>query len=72
LRKIVFLVALLGLFPLLTMAQTPKAEVFGGYQFTHFGSSGVSENFNGWNASATGNINFVGCDISFPHRKLFS
>jgi len=31
----------------------PKAEIFGGYQFLH--SEG--ENFNGWNASLTGNVN---------------
>jgi hypothetical protein len=40
----------------------PKAEVFGGYQFTHVEiplGQGVSlsENFNGWNASATANVN---------------
>lgn len=31
-----------------------KAEVFGGYQYTHFDGGG---NFNGWNASLTGNFN---------------
>jgi hypothetical protein len=57
-RKVVLLIALLGLLTLLTSAQeTPKAEVFGGYQFMHFGSKGASDNFNGWNASVTGNIN---------------
>ena len=57
-RKVVLLTALLGLFSLLAVAQeTPKAEVFGGYQFTHIGSSGASENLNGWNASVTGNFN---------------
>lgn len=57
-RRIVFLIALLALFPLVTLAEdTPRAEIFGGYQFTHFGSSGASENFNGWNASVTGNLN---------------
>jgi hypothetical protein len=37
----------------------PKAEVFGGYQYTRINpGSGISgENFNGWNAAATGNIN---------------
>ena len=38
-------------------AQAPRAEVFGGYQFTHASASGESANFNGWNASVTGNIN---------------
>jgi hypothetical protein len=57
-RKVVFLTVLLGLFPLLVMAQdTPKAEVFGGYQFTRFNAGGTGANFNGWNASVTGNVN---------------
>jgi len=33
-----------------------KAEIFGGYQFTRVGG-GDGTNFNGWNASATGNVN---------------
>jgi len=36
---------------------TPKAEVFGGYQFTHADIEGVGLSFNGWNASVTGNVN---------------
>ncbi|MGB9072131.1 MAG: outer membrane beta-barrel protein [Terriglobales bacterium] len=57
-RKVVLLIALLGLFSLLTVAQeTPKAEVFGGYQFTHTNIIGTGLNFNGWNASVTGNVN---------------
>ncbi len=52
-RKCLFLIILFGL-PLLVAAQeTPKVEVFGGYQFTHI----AGENFNGWNASVTGNAN---------------
>jgi hypothetical protein len=31
----------------------PKAEIFGGYQFTH----AEGENLNGWNASLAGNVN---------------
>jgi opacity protein-like surface antigen len=57
-RKVVLLIALLGVFSLLAAAEeTPKAEVFGGYQFTHITVGGQSENFNGWNASLTGNFN---------------
>jgi hypothetical protein len=57
-RKVVLLIALLGVFSLLAVAEeTPKAEVFGGYQFTHISAFGQSENFNGWNASLTGNFN---------------
>ena len=53
-QKFLVLVVLLGLLSLPLMAQDyPKAEVFGGYQFLH--SEG--ENFNGWNASVTGNLN---------------
>ena len=73
-RKSVFLIVLLGLFPVLVMAQgTPRAEVFGGYQFTHFGSSGASENFNGWNASVTGNVNKdfgVAADFSGAYKTI--
>jgi len=32
----------------------PKAELFGGYQFTHLDSG---PNMNGWNAALTGNFN---------------
>lgn len=32
----------------------PKAELFGGYQYTHF-DGGTSK--NGWNAALTGNLN---------------
>lgn len=57
-RKAVVLAILCCLFPFLVLAQeTPKAEVFGGYQFTHVSAGSESENFNGWNASVTGNFN---------------
>lgn len=57
-RKFLVLIVLVGLFSLTVMAQeTPKAEVFGGYQYTHISSGGESESFNGWNASVTGNVN---------------
>ena len=61
-RKVVFLVVLVALFPLLALAaDTPKLEVFGGYQYLHTGdfSSGghtvqnSSQNWNGWDANAT-------------------
>lgn len=61
-RKTVFLIALMALFPLMAMAQdTPKVEVFGGYQYLHTGdlsSSGQTlsnsgQNWNGWDANAT-------------------
>jgi len=34
----------------------PKAELFGGYQFTRIGGAG-GVNANGWNAAMTGNVN---------------
>lgn len=61
-RKAVVLAILVCLFPFLVLAQeTPKVEVFGGYQYLHTGdlSSGgqtlsdSSQNWNGWDANAT-------------------
>lgn len=50
--------AILGLLLMPLAAQeTPKAEVFGGYQFTHVSILDTGLNFNGWNASVTGNVN---------------
>jgi outer membrane protein with beta-barrel domain len=73
-RKVVLLITLLGLFSLLATAQgTPKAEVFGGYQYTHISAGGDSENFNGWNASVTGNINKyfgVAADFSGAYKSI--
>ncbi len=40
-----------------TSAEAPKAEVFGGYQFTRVNFEGSGASFNGWNASLTGNVN---------------
>ena len=49
------MILMLGLFALPAMAQSyPKAEVFGGYQYTRFDGG---ENANGWNAAATVNVN---------------
>ena len=57
-RKAVFLVVLLAVFPILTMAEdAPKAEVFGGYQYAHVSIEGTGLSFNGWNASVAGYIN---------------
>jgi hypothetical protein len=61
-RKAVVLVIVVGLFPFLVLAQeTPKVEVFGGYQYLHTGDlsssgeslSGSSQNWNGWDTNAT-------------------
>lgn len=53
-RKIVGIISLLLLVSLAAVAQDfPRAEVFGGYQF----SRQQSTNLNGWNAALTGNYN---------------
>src|SRR5258705_1787977 len=57
-RKLMGLALLVSLFSLAAFAQeggsTPKAEIFGGYQYTRF-DGGL--NANGWNTSITGNLN---------------
>ena len=57
-RKLITVGLLLGLFSLAAFAQemggTPKAEIFGGYQYTRF-DGGL--NANGWNTSVAGNLN---------------
>ena len=43
--------------------ESPKVELFGGYQFTHLDPS---LNTNGWNAAVTGNVNrWVGVTADF-------
>jgi hypothetical protein len=73
-RKVVLLTVLLSLFSLLAVAQeTPKAEVFGGYQFTHVSAGGASDNFNGWNASLAGNVNKslgIAADFSGSYKSI--
>lgn len=57
-RKLIFITLLVSLIslPLLAAERNsdhPKAEIFGGYQFTHT----EGQNANGWNAAVTGNAN---------------
>jgi opacity protein-like surface antigen len=63
-RKLMFFTVLLGFSCLPLAAQDyPKAELFGGYQFTHLEPS---LNANGWNASLTGNLNsWFGGNVDF-------
>ena len=76
--KLVAVFIVLGLFILPVAAQdTPKAEVFGGYQYlrVNVSDSGVSQgfNFNGWNASLTGNFNKwfgVAADFSGAYKTI--
>ncbi len=60
-QKFLVLVVFLGLFSFPLMAQdSPKAEVFGGYQYLRLNDvlgTGVDVNANGWEASVTGNVN---------------
>ena len=69
-RQLMILALSLGLLSLPVMAQNfPKAEIFGGYQFTRF-EPGV--NANGWNASLTGNVNRwfgVAADFSGTYKS---
>ena len=58
-RKLLGLLLLLGTVSLADFAQegmqtAPKAEIFGGYQFTRF-DGGM--NANGWDTTVTGNLN---------------
>lgn len=56
-QKFVVLIVFLGLLSLPLMAQEPKVEVFGGYQYLHLGGDFGSVNANGWDASLTGYLN---------------
>jgi opacity protein-like surface antigen len=53
----------------LTVAQeNPKAEIFGGYQYTHVspGQGFPGDNLNGWNASVSGYFNkYLGISADF-------
>jgi len=58
-RKFLSIVILLAVFSLGAFAQeamntAPKAEIFGGYQYTRFDGGA---NANGWNTAVTGNLN---------------
>src|SRR5260370_4932823 len=52
-RKVLFCCVVLMVSAVAANA-APKAEVFGGYQFTHFDGG---PNMNGWNGALTGNFN---------------
>ncbi|HVI79510.1 MAG TPA: hypothetical protein VM715_15355 [Candidatus Acidoferrum sp.] len=67
-----FVAALLSLPMMAQENSSPKAEVFGGYQYlrmgsdTSFGSTGGAQGFNGWNAAAQLNFNrFLGVEGDF-------
>ena len=69
-RQLMIFAVVLGLLSLPLVAQDfPKAEIFGGYQYSHF-EPGV--NANGWNASLAGNVNRwfgVAADFSGAYKS---
>ena len=75
-RRVVVSLALAVLFALPALAQNSyKAEIFGGYQYTRVnpGSGLDGVNLNGWNASATGNLNNwlgVTADFSAGYKSV--
>lgn len=59
-RRVFIALGLVCLLALPVFAQDSyKAEIFGGYQYTRLnpGDGADGENYNGWNASVTGNLN---------------
>jgi hypothetical protein len=61
-RKFLVCVVAVMLFSAVALA-APKAEIFGGYQYTHFDGG---PNASGWNAALTGNFNsWVGITADF-------
>ena len=72
-RKFFGFALFLGIFSLAAFAQesgsAPKAEIFGGYQYTRF-DGGV--NANGWDTALTGNLNRwfgVAADFSGAYKS---
>jgi hypothetical protein len=52
-RKLIGVAVLVCMVSMLSLAQeTPKPEVYGGYQFTRMSENGVSGHGNGWNSAA--------------------
>ena len=70
-RKSIVVALLFGMFSLAAFAQesAPKAEIFGGYQYTRF-DGGL--NANGWDTTVTGNLNHwfgVAADFSGAYKS---
>ncbi len=70
--KLPFLYVAMLAWPALAQEDSPKAEVFGGYQYTRVGAvPGI--NANGWNAAVTGHATSwfgVTADISGAYRSF--
>jgi hypothetical protein len=72
-RLIIALVIGLCALPVMAQENMPKAEIFGGYQYTRMGVSGSGFNLNGWNGSVTGNLNNwlgVTADFSGAYKSV--
>jgi len=75
-RKSLAVVAVIALFAIPMLAQDhPKADIFGGYQYTRInpGGGASGENFNGWNAAVTGWVNnYLGVtgDFSGAYKSI--
>jgi hypothetical protein len=71
-RKLLGISLFVGLMLISTAALAePKAEIFGGYQYTHLDGG---PNLNGWNGALTGNFNsFLGirADLSGSYKNGF-
>lgn len=69
-RKFIGISLFVGLMLISTAALAePKAEIFGGYQYTHLDGG---PNLNGWNGALTGNFNsFLGirADLSGSYKN---
>ena len=73
-KLLLVIIGLLVALPVLCQ-EYPKAEVFGGYQFTRInpGGGASGENFNGWNAALTGNFNRslgITADFSGAYKSI--
>lgn len=71
-----FAVVVLMLTMIAAAQDAPKAEVFGGYQYSRLDTDGLGSdvNANGWNASFTGNLNHwfgVTADVSGSYATVF-
>jgi opacity protein-like surface antigen len=66
-KKLVGMVLLVFLMAGLAVAQdSPKVELFGGYQFLRASGNDFSKMLNGWRASVAGNLNeYIGVEASF-------
>ncbi len=71
-KSVIFALCLVALFAQLVAQDSPRVEVFGGYQFTRIGGPG-GVNTNGWDAAITGDLNRwfgVKADFSGAYKNV--